>query len=754
MQMSTIGGSSGASGANSFGAIYGANRLTGLLSGLDTDALVASMTSVQQAKIYKTQQRQTRQSWLEDAWRNIQDTIKTFQNTYISATGSSSMLKSATYYSYKVTSDSNSSAVSLSASSVTEAGAYSVKVEKLAQNASISSSNISALGTTEISASNNAKLSELKFANSLEFVGDKISFSINGKVFSFSSDTTLQSMINTINNDETANVTIKYSRLTNGFTITADSGGANSRVVIKNLLGNAFGTNSAFGIPEGSVTSTGTIINSNNIIRGINPATSLGDLSFAKDLTFDENGNISFSINGETFQFSKSTKLENMLAAINGNENAGVTMTYDAVLDGFTITSDSGGTITIENLTGNAFGTDGAFGIPDGTSEGDTLSSANISGLDTAAALSELSFAKKLTFNSSGRIEFSINGKVFSFDKTTTLDDMLETINNDAEANVTMAYNRQTRGFLISSNSPEKGDVVIKNISGNAFGINSAFGIAETSTKQSADAVAVINGTTVTRSTNEFVIDNMTYKLNAVTAGTADETINFLVTRDYSATIEAVKTFVDAFNKMIKTFKDLVDEKDYSAEYPPLTDAQEAEMTESQIEAWNKKAKSGLLRHNAALTRFISDLKNAFYSSLGGTGKNMTSIGITTASYFDSNAGELVVDMVALEKALATNPEQVVAMFTNGNSGAESSQQGLMYKLSNIMNSFNKTLKTTISTTEDRISDYDETIKDMQVRLDELAERYYQKFAAMETALSRLSAQNMFISQMFSSGNG
>ncbi len=197
---------------------------------------------------------------------------------------------------------------------------------------SVSSSNISANGTTEISASNTAKLSELKFANSLEFYGDKISFSINGKVFSFSSDTTLQSMINTINNDETANVTIKYSRLTNGFTITADSGGASSRIAKKNRRAH-LRTNTP-SHPRRSVSSIGTIINSKNIVKKIDPDSALGDLAFAKDLTFDENGVISFSINGETFQFAKSTKLKGMLAAINGNAAAGVTMTYDA-FDGY-----------------------------------------------------------------------------------------------------------------------------------------------------------------------------------------------------------------------------------------------------------------------------------------------------------------------------------------------------------------------------------------------------------------------------------
>ena len=60
----------------------------------------------------------------------------------------------------------------------------------------------------------------------------------NGKTFTFNKNTNLQSMINTINNDEEANVTIVQPP-DDGFTITADSGGKNSKVSIQNITGNA-----------------------------------------------------------------------------------------------------------------------------------------------------------------------------------------------------------------------------------------------------------------------------------------------------------------------------------------------------------------------------------------------------------------------------------------------------------------------------------------------------------------------------------
>jgi hypothetical protein len=53
-------------------------------------------------------------------------------------------------------------------------------------------------------------------------------------------------MLDTINNDADANVTLQYSRLKDKFIMTADSGGEDSKITIINNSGNAFGDNSAF----------------------------------------------------------------------------------------------------------------------------------------------------------------------------------------------------------------------------------------------------------------------------------------------------------------------------------------------------------------------------------------------------------------------------------------------------------------------------------------------------------------------------
>lgn len=500
------------------------SRVTGMFSSIDTDAMVKKMNAGQQSKIDKQQQLKTTYEWRNEATTSISDVVKTFANDYTSVLGSSSMLQSATYFSYNITTPSTKNAVTLSASAGADIGETTVQVNQLAKNATATSSGKISANGTEIAANNTTTLGQLSLKTPLTFGKDgNLSFSINGKSFQFSKDTTLQNMINTINSDKTANVTMKYSRLSDTFTITANSGGKDSKV-------------------------------------------------------------------------------------------------------------------TIENYGGNAFGTDSAFGIDVGTTE---------------------------------------NGQ---------------------------------------------------------------------------NSIAVINGSTVERNTNAYTIDGMEYKLNKVTQGTDEETISFTVARDYSATTKAIQGFLDALNGMLTKVDALTSEKSYSKDYPPLTEEQRESMSDDQITAWEKKAKSGLLQRDGDLTTLSADLKAAFYTAIGGSGKTASAIGITTGSYFDTtNKGKLVLDTNALTQALESNPEQVVAMFTGGSSTAASSEQGLIYKIKNALNTYTKAASSAVTANETKISDIDKKVSTLQDKLDDMADRYYEKFSQMETALSKMNTQSSYITQLFSS---
>ena len=251
------------------------------------------------------------------------------------------------------------------------------------------------------------------------------------------------------------------------------------------------------------------------------------------------------------------------------------------------------------------------------------------------------------------------------------------------------------------------------------------------------------------RNSNKFSIDGINYELKKVTVGTEEETVDFTVSRDFSSTVDAVKNFVDALNNLITKLSDLVNARDYSSDYPPLTEAQKKEMSEEQIKAWEEKAKSGLLSRDRDITGLISNLKNAFFSPAGGTGKNAASIGISTGSYFGTDRGKILLDTEALTAALEKNPDQVLSMFVGGSSSAPSEQQGIIYKIRNTMSNYLTTAGNSISTNEEKIGSVERQIEVLKVKLDALADKYYEKFAAMETALSSLNSQAFYLGQLF-----
>ena len=311
-----------------------------------------------------------------------------------------------------------------------------------------------------------------------------------------------------------------------------------------------------------------------------------------------------------------------------------------------------------------------------------------------------------------------------------------------------MKYSRLTDSFTITADSGgADSEVQIQNLSGNAFGENGAFGIAEGSVgSKGQDAKVTIDDVAVTKDSNSFTIDGLSYELNATTDDTG---IKFKVDRDYSASTDAIQGFVDALNTLITTVNKYTSAKDYSADYPPLTEDQKSDMTDDQIEKWEEKAKSGILRHDSELESLVSGLKSAFFTSAGGTGKNATSIGLSTGSYYDENSGLLQLDADTLKEALASNPDTVISIFTGGSSTASSDQQGVVYKVKAAISSYDDLSDDTLATISSNLDKIDSTMTDMKDKLSDLADKYYAKFSKMETALSKLNSTSGMISSMF-----
>ncbi|WP_282020724.1 flagellar filament capping protein FliD [Planomicrobium okeanokoites] len=246
---------------------------------------------------------------------------------------------------------------------------------------------------------------------------------------------------------------------------------------------------------------------------------------------------------------------------------------------------------------------------------------------------------------------------------------------------------------------------------------------------------------------NQTTVNGLTLNLNQV--GTSTITVN----SDTAKPLESIKSFVENYNKTIADIEAKLIEKRYP-DFQPLTDDQKKAMTENEIELWEEKSRSGLLRNDPTLQTALQELRRNLTGAVDDLGllgniSTLSEIGITTGSY--TNGGKLFIDDAKLQKALADKPDEVMNLFTKktGDLGiAERVYQGLNDAVKSLSTragnpgSFidNSTLSKSIKRMESDISNW-------QDKLSRIEGRYWKQFTAMEKAMNQMNSQSMWMQQ-------
>lgn len=351
---------------------------------------------------------------------------------------------------------------------------------------------------------------------------------------------------------------------------------------------------------------------------------------------------------------------------------------------------------------------------------------------------------------------FSINSVDFSFYKAEPLTNIISKI-NASNAGVTVSYSSITDKFTMTAKESGIGEnIIIEETEGNlmtAFGLTAEGGAQ---TVYGRNALLTVNGQEISRSSNNFVIDGVNIELLT----TADENqvpITITMKEDSSGLLEPIKKFIGDYNTMIDMINGLVKESVYS-DFQPLSDEQKDEMSEKEIEKWEEKAKSGILRSDNILRGIASKFQTAMMSAAKENGITLYQMGIISAGYQEN--GKLKIDNEnLLKEALRTRGAEIKELFT-------SAETGLANVLNEVINGAIKTagvedtrgtlvdmagVASTSSEQENSIAKTikktKDTISAMQDRLTDEETRLWRKFTAMETALQRLNEQSAFLTQ-------
>lgn len=348
------------------------------------------------------------------------------------------------------------------------------------------------------------------------------------------------------------------------------------------------------------------------------------------------------------------------------------------------------------------------------------------------------------------------------------------------EAGINASFDTGNQRFFLSSSSTGadnnftiSGDDAALESLGLLAGTNGAVKV------DGQDAQIVLNGATFTSDSNTFSVNGLTI----TTSGVTDSEVTIVTSTDYDSVYNTIKDFISEYNDLINEIDKLYN-ADSARDYDMLTDDEKESMTDDEIEQWEDKIKGALLRKDSSLSTIMNGLTSTmlegfyqneltdkqkesmsaseistWYKENGGKKYYLSDFGIATLSYFECEDNEhhaYHIDGDAddentsgntdkLKKAIASDPEGVANFFSNlckalynklDETMGTSTDYSSIYKIYN-----DKQLK-------EEYEDYDDKISDAQDELDDYEDRWYDKFTAMEVALSKLQSQSSSISSL------
>ena len=280
------------------------------------------------------------------------------------------------------------------------------------------------------------------------------------------------------------------------------------------------------------------------------------------------------------------------------------------------------------------------------------------------------------------------------------------------------------------------------------------------------NAVMYLNGARYESTTNTFQVNGTTYTATGVSDKNADGSLKELsitTMDDYDGIYDTIRDFFKQYNSLINEMDKL-----YNAEsskgYEPLLSEEKEALTDTEVEEWEKKIKDSLLRKDSSLNSVISSMTTTMMGSVSVNGKDMylSSFGIATLGYFnaeenekhayhipgDPNDTSVAEGQDILKSMIASDPETVKSFFSQLSNNLYNSMSKTLERIPDFK-SYRKAYSDLQLNKE--LEEYKTKISKAEEALTAYEDKWYDKFAAMETALSKLSSKQNAISSLFSS---
>lgn len=388
--------------------------------------------------------------------------------------------------------------------------------------------------------------------------------------------------------------------------------------------------------------------------------------------------------------------------------------------------------------------------------------------MSLGSRLGQIAFAKELKADAKGNYNLSINGVDFTFSENSTINEVVNTI-NQSDAGVKMTFSSVTQSFELESTiTGTAGSITMSqkdsNLLNALFNTDSDF---STSVYGKNGTITVStdgeNYQTYTSASNSYTFDGTTINISDIGEFTADEAngveeITIETKKDTSSIKDVVVNFINDYNELIGSLYEEINTarpKSSGEYYDPLTEEQEKEMDADEIEKWNENAKKGLLYHDSYVSRFLSSIRTSMTASVGGF--SLSDMGITVSSNL-SDYGKLIIDEDKLDASIESYGDQVTKFFTNPDDGLaakvnKSIDQAIQKTTTDSATGRKQTGYLTLlvghentnsekeSMIYNQISALQKMVEKLETKYEDEMERYWKRFTALETYMSDMNAQ-------------
>lgn len=741
-------------------------RLSGMVSGLDTEALVEAMVATQVAKKEKLQKAQTKLQWKQDAYKSINTKVYGLYSKI-------SNLRFSSAYNMKKTTVSDPTKATITASSSAVNGIQKLKIEKLATSGYLTGGQL-ASGTT-----GSTTLGQLGYAEGESTISVKVGS--ERKDITVSKSTTIDDLVNSLKD---AGVNASYDEANRRIFVSAKETGKENDFSITGADLSGLKALAAAGLSVMSQADKESYQKMSTYAKATTQDTSDAMYEMLKNLkaAYDSNAELTLKEKNLNAKINYSNAKDAVNEYVAGDDtNVDLKADREQLVD--LLKQSSSKYTYVKNDTGEV---DNIYNIED---------TAGWTAYDTKV--------KELA-KSTGLITETTDDEGNTKEDTTKLDALKANVKTVAAVDDNGVYTEDDKkSYYLTEAEREAAqteldaiptqravnDAVIADENNSYWDIKDYTGMGDTELRALADKYAEqimnaksivdsnysgipvnadatrvdaqdakikLNNADFTSSSNVFNINGITIKALAETT----EELTISTDTDTQGLYDKIKDFLSEYNSIINELTSLYN-ADSAKGYEPLTDDEKDEMSDSEIEKWETKIKDALLRNDSTIGGVMNAMTSAMMQSYTVNGKtySLSSFGIHTMGYLNSTKNENYayhIDGDEDDSITSGNTDKLLDMITNNPEDVEEFMKqltsGLYTALDNKMKSTNLSSAYTIYNDKQmtkEYSSYTTQIKAWETKIEDLETRYYKQFSNMETQLAKMQSSTSSLTSLF-----